>query len=137
MADSSLADFSFELVSPSGIVFSGPVEAVIAPTADGEITVLAGHTPLVSLLKTGILTIVEKGDQRTNLLIFGGFLDVIPSRLSVLVEQSFKDGEWTAETIDDAIDQMTAQQDKSDNADEKALIEENLYTLQQLRKQVA
>jgi F-type H+-transporting ATPase subunit epsilon len=50
-----MATFKFELVSPERILFSGDVVSVIVPSVEGEITVLAGHAPLVATLKAGIV----------------------------------------------------------------------------------
>ena len=50
-----MATFNFELVSPERVLFSGPVDAVILPATEGEMTVLAGHAPTMTTLKTGFL----------------------------------------------------------------------------------
>ncbi|PZN98622.1 MAG: F0F1 ATP synthase subunit epsilon, partial [Hyphomicrobiales bacterium] len=50
-----MATFKFELVSPERILFSGDVVSVIIPASEGEMTVLAGHAPLVATLKAGIV----------------------------------------------------------------------------------
>jgi F-type H+-transporting ATPase subunit epsilon len=75
----------FELVSPEKLVFSGDVEQVDVPGADGEFGVLAGHAPLVALLKPGILVMHEAGQQK-QFVVFGGFAEVTPQGLTILAE---------------------------------------------------
>ena len=48
--------FHFDLVSPEKMVFSGEVEQVDVPGAEGDFGVLAHHAPLIAMLKPGILT---------------------------------------------------------------------------------
>jgi len=48
-----MATFHFELVSPEKIAFSGEVDQVDVPGTEGDFGVLAGHAPLISLLRPG------------------------------------------------------------------------------------
>ena len=50
-----MATFHFELVSPERLVFSGEVEQVDVPGAEGEFGVFAGHAPYIATLKPGML----------------------------------------------------------------------------------
>ncbi|NBV94960.1 MAG: F0F1 ATP synthase subunit epsilon, partial [Methylocystaceae bacterium] len=47
-----MAAFHFELVSPEKLLFSGEVESVVAPGAEGEFTVLKDHAPVMTTLKS-------------------------------------------------------------------------------------
>src|SRR4029453_1531267 len=69
--------FHFELVSPEKLAFSGEVDQVDAPGAEGEFGVLAGHAPFISTLKPGVL-IIYAGGQRTRFVISGGFAEINP-----------------------------------------------------------
>ena len=53
-----MAGLHFELVSPEKLVFSGEVEQVDVPGAEGDFGVLAGHAPFVTTLRPGILTVL-------------------------------------------------------------------------------
>jgi len=48
-----MAKLQFELVSPEKLVFSGEVDQVDVPGTEGDFGVLAGHAPLISLLRPG------------------------------------------------------------------------------------
>jgi len=80
-----MATFHFELVSPEKIAFSGEVDQVDVPGAEGEFGVLAGHAPLISLLRPGVMT-VYAGGQQSKIVVLGGFAEVGPDGLTVLAD---------------------------------------------------
>jgi F-type H+-transporting ATPase subunit epsilon len=80
-----MANFPFELASPTRLVFSGAVEQVDVPGAEGDFGVLAGHAPLIAALRPGILTIREAGGAK-RLFVCDGFAEVNASGLTVLAE---------------------------------------------------
>lgn len=79
-----MATFHFELASPEKLVFSGEVEHVVVPGSEGEFGVLAGHAPLVAMLRPGILRIL--GAQEQRFVVRGGFAEVNPEGLTVLAD---------------------------------------------------
>jgi F-type H+-transporting ATPase subunit epsilon len=80
-----MATFHFELVSPDKISFSGEVDQVDVPGAEGDFGVLAGHAPLIALIRPGIMT-VTAGGEKTQLVVLGGFAEVGPDGLTVLAD---------------------------------------------------
>ena len=80
-----MATFRFDLVSPEKPLFSGDVEQVDVPGAEGDFGVLAGHAPLVSLLRPGILT-VHAGAGSERIVVLGGFVEVSAEGLTVLAD---------------------------------------------------
>ena len=56
-----MATFHFDLVSPEKLLFSGEVDQVDVPGAEGDFGVLAGHAPTVSALRPGIMTVFAGG----------------------------------------------------------------------------
>jgi len=80
-----MATFHFELVSPEKIAFSGEVDQVDVPGAEGDFGVLAGHAPLISLIRPGIMTVYAAGEQ-TKIVVLGGFAEVGPDGLTVLAD---------------------------------------------------
>lgn len=79
-----MATFSFELVSPERVLFSGEATSVVVPASEGEMTVLANHSPVMSALRSGVVTI----DASKRLFVRGGFIDVTPTGLTLLAEQA-------------------------------------------------
>ena len=75
----------FELVSPEKLVFSGDVQQVDLPGAEGEFGVLENHAPVVATLRPGILTVHTAGGAQ-RIVVLGGFAEVSASGLTVLAE---------------------------------------------------
>lgn len=74
-----------EIVTPEKLVLSESVDEVVAPGLDGELGFLPDHTPLISQLKTGVLT-YRLGTDRKQLHVSGGFVEALPDRVSVLTD---------------------------------------------------
>ncbi|MDO9458994.1 MAG: F0F1 ATP synthase subunit epsilon [Alphaproteobacteria bacterium] len=78
---------TFELVSPERLLLSAQVDMVVVPGTEGEFGVLAGHAPLVSTLRPGVISVHdEKAIQR--IFVRGGFAEVTPDGLTVLAEEA-------------------------------------------------
>jgi F-type H+-transporting ATPase subunit epsilon len=75
----------FELVSPEKLVFSGEVDQVDVPGAEGDFGVLAGHAPFVTTLRPGILTVHGAGAAQ-RIVVLGGFAEVSAQGLTVLAD---------------------------------------------------
>ena len=80
-----MASFNFELVSPQEVAYSGDVDQVDAPGSEGDFGVLAGHAPLIALLRPGVLTVYAGGEQ-TKIVVLGGFAEVNPQGMTVLAD---------------------------------------------------
>ncbi|HEY6875647.1 MAG TPA: ATP synthase F1 subunit epsilon [Candidatus Dormibacteraeota bacterium] len=75
------------VVSVERSLFEGDVEFMVANGADGELGVLARHAPLMTVLKPGPLRIQETiGAPDQVLFVGGGFLEVLPDRVTVLAD---------------------------------------------------
>jgi F-type H+-transporting ATPase subunit epsilon len=80
------ATFTFELVTPERVLMSQPVEQVSIPGADGDFTVFAGHAPVVSTLRPGVIEAKGADGKITRIYVRGGFCEVAPDSLTVLAE---------------------------------------------------
>jgi F-type H+-transporting ATPase subunit epsilon len=87
----------FELVSPEKLVFSGEVQQVDVPGAEGDFGVLEGHAPFVTTLRPGILTLHGSGGAQ-RIIVLGGFAEVSGEGLTVLADVA-----EAAEDIDRAV----------------------------------
>ena len=82
-----MATFHFDLVSPEKLLFAGEVDQVDVPGSEGDFGVLAGHAPLITTLRPGILTIFS-GGANIRVIVDGGFAEVGPSGLTVLADMA-------------------------------------------------
>jgi len=83
---------NFELVTLDGVKFQATAYSVILPTADGQITLLPQHEPLLSLLVPGVITIRRKRTDPDYHLehyaTYGGVLEVTKNGVRVLVDEA-------------------------------------------------
>jgi F-type H+-transporting ATPase subunit epsilon len=77
----------FSLVSPERELFSGSVDQVDAPGAEGDFGVLADHAPFMTTLKEGQVRVYNDG-KVTAYDVRGGFADVTPEGLTILAEHA-------------------------------------------------
>ncbi len=87
--------FQVEIVSPERPLFRGEAGSVVAESYDGEIGILPGHAPLVSLLGTGLVRVAFAGlhEGSERFAIRGGFLQVLGKRVTLLVTQASRVGD--------------------------------------------
>ena len=78
----------FELVSPERLLLSEPVAMVVVPGSEGDFGVLPGHAPMISTIRTGVISIYEDGRVDRRIFIAGGFAEVTPTRCTVLAEEA-------------------------------------------------
>jgi len=91
------------VVSVERSLFEGDVEFIIATGADGELGVLARHAPLMTVLKPGPLRIQEIfGGPEQLLFVGGGFLEVLPDRVTVLADVAEHAEEISVERAEEA-----------------------------------
>ena len=90
--------FRFELVSPERVLLSVDADQVVVPGDDGDFAVLAGHAPVISTLRPGVLD-VTAGSVRKRLFVKSGFVEVDPSRLTVLAETAYDLDDISAATM--------------------------------------
>ena len=77
---------SLEIVTPDGIAWKNDdVQSVTLPTTSGEIEVLAGHIPLITILSEGAVGVVVNGHEN-DIAIDRGYARVIGDVVSVLTE---------------------------------------------------
>ena len=82
-----MAKLHFSLVAPERQLFSGEVDQVDAPGAEGDFVVLAGHAPFMTTLREGTVTITD-GTTTRAFTIQGGFADVTGEGLTILAEHA-------------------------------------------------
>jgi F-type H+-transporting ATPase subunit epsilon len=76
----------FDLVSPERMLMSAEARAVNIPGAEGDLTAMPGHAPLITTLRPGVLS-VESSAGKADFVVTGGFAE-IGNGLSVLAERA-------------------------------------------------
>lgn len=77
----------FEIVTPEKIVFKDEIDALSVPTIDGQITIMSDHIPIITMLKSGEITI-KKGNDTTYLALSNGFLEVSDNHIKIIADNA-------------------------------------------------
>ena len=75
------------VISPERTLFEGSVESVVAPAFDGEVGILPGHAPMMTLLGKGTLRLGGDGTSG-RFQVEGGFLQVVDDAVRVVTERA-------------------------------------------------
>ena len=75
------------VISPEAILYEGTADSVVAPAFDGEVGVLTGHAPMLTLLGTGELRLAGQGGGR-RFTVEGGFMQVADNHVRVVTERA-------------------------------------------------
>ncbi|HEV2561580.1 MAG TPA: F0F1 ATP synthase subunit epsilon [Rhizomicrobium sp.] len=94
---------SFDLVSPERLLLSDEAEMVTLPGTEGEFGVLAGHAPVISTLKPGVIDVKGGTGGDARFFVMGGFAEVNPNKLTVLAEEAIPMAEVDAAALDQRI----------------------------------
>ena len=100
---------TFDLVSPERLLLSKAVDMVTVPGTEGYMGVMAGHAPLVTTLRAGMIDMKDEG-QDTRYFIRGGFAEINPGKITVLAEEAIPMSEMDLAILDQRI--TDAQEDE-------------------------
>ncbi len=76
-----------DIVSATGLVYSGEADIVVAPASEGEVGILPSHAPLMTTLSAGEV-LVRNGAEEKYIAISGGFLEVFENKVTVLADSA-------------------------------------------------
>lgn len=74
------------VISPEAVLFEGEADSLVAPAFDGEVGILTGHAPMMTLLGKGLLRIGSSGERRFS--VEGGFLQVADNQVRVVTDKA-------------------------------------------------
>jgi F-type H+-transporting ATPase subunit epsilon len=95
MADS----FNFELVSPEQLLLSARVTEIVLPATEGEMTVMANHTPFMTTIRPGVVSVKSEDGSVSKFVVFGGFADILPSGCTLLAETAYPVTNFSREVL--------------------------------------
>jgi F-type H+-transporting ATPase subunit epsilon len=104
-----MTKITFDLVSPERLLLSQSVDMVTIPGSEGYMGVMAGHMPLVSSLRAGMINMHNDGTE-TRFFIMGGFAEINASKVIVLAEEALPMTEMDLAVLDQRI--KDAQEDE-------------------------
>ena len=77
---------TIDIVAPDQVLWSGTAERIVAPSVEGEIGLLTGHAPTLSVLRAGTVRVAAGADGNAEFSISGGFLSFDHDVVTVVVE---------------------------------------------------
>ena len=96
----------FDLVSPERQLLSAEVREIKLPGTEGDMTVMAGHAPVITGLRPGVLRVAGP-DGETEYVVTGGFAEINGDSISVLAEQAIPRADITQEDVNKLVDEAT------------------------------
>lgn len=86
-----------EIITPDCVVYRDTADSIVIPTDRGEVGILPGHIPLVTLISAGALQVTNKG-QTQYLAVDDGLAQIMGDKVSILTEQAINvvDIDWAA-----------------------------------------
>lgn len=130
--------FQLTLSSPEDIIFDQEVESASFESAQGEITILSDHAPLVTIVNPGIMTIKDKDGAEEILALGGGFAKVVDNKLKVFSQTAeFADSideKRALEAKEKAKQSIIESKDRISLADATSLLERNLVRIKTIER---
>lgn len=126
------------VVSAREELYSGPITMLIATGSEGEIGILPGHTPLITLLKPGPMRVQLANGEEEVIYVSGGVLEVQPKMVTVLADTAMRAHNLDESKIVEArrkAEQMLANQsDSLQTSAALASLAETVAQLETIRK---
>jgi F-type H+-transporting ATPase subunit epsilon len=97
-----MATMQFDLVSPERRLASMEVTEVQIPGADGDLTAMPDHAPMITTLRPGVLT-VSGPEGEKSYFVTGGFADVAGPSATILAERAMPIEEVTGEVVEELL----------------------------------
>jgi F-type H+-transporting ATPase subunit epsilon len=123
----------FDLVSPERMLLSEDVDMVTLPGAEGYFGVLAGHAPVISSLRPGVIEVTGGATPGLRLFVRGGFAEVDAKKVIVLAEEAIPMTDFDVAALDRRLADMEEDLVTAKTDAERARVSEQIDHLRQLR----
>ncbi|MEJ0025534.1 MAG: F0F1 ATP synthase subunit epsilon [Rhizomicrobium sp.] len=123
---------AFDLVSPERLLLSDTADMVTVPATEGYMGVMAGHAPVITTLRPGMIDILKDGAD-TRFFVRGGFAEIGAEKITVLAEEAIPMTEMALPVLDQRIRDTEEDLIAAGTEAEKARIAEVLDDLKMVR----
>jgi F-type H+-transporting ATPase subunit epsilon len=86
-----------EIVSPTRLVLSRPVDMVVMPGYEGDLAAMENHAPMITLLRGGVIALYEGATVTDRFFVGGGFAEITPERCTILADDAVPVADLSAE----------------------------------------
>ena len=126
--------FNFELVTPEKILMSDSVSSVSVSGVEGDMTVLANHSPIATSLRPGYIDINTNG-KTERFFLTGGFIQITSDEVIVLAESASLEVDLNSEMIDNVIEKTKSLMENASDL-QKCVLAKKLNDLTNIRNQL-
>lgn len=130
----STALFNFELVTPEKILMSDSVSSVSVSGVEGDMTVLANHSPIATSLRPGYVDI-NTNVKTERFFLTGGFIQITSDEVVVLAESASSEEDLNSEMIDNVIEKTKSLMENASDL-QKCVLAKKLNDLTNIRNQL-
>lgn len=110
-----------EIISPEKVLVSREVDMAVLPGMEGDIAAMPEHSPMMLLLRGGVVALYE-GDKVTDrYFVGGGFADITPTRCTVLADKAVPVSDISIDTATAQLEALSEAWDKADKTDTSRL----------------
>ena len=112
MADTT----NLEIVTPSMVIVSEPVEMVVIPGSDGQIGALPRHSQVMSSLERGVVEVYNDNKVSSRIMIDGGIAEINPTSVIILAERAEKLDKTNKHILNEKLLAFQAQENEIDKS---------------------
>ena len=123
MADTT----NLEIVTPSMVLVSEPVEMVVLPGSDGNIGALPRHSQVMSSLDRGIVDIFNDNKIVSRIMIDGGIAEINETSVTILAERAEKLDKSNKQVLEEKLTWFKAQENDADQNIAKMAIKNSSF----------
>jgi len=127
-----------DIVSAEAEIYSGTVEAVVAPAIMGEVGIYPRHTQMMTPLKPGEVRVTKQGGEEESFYVSGGMLEVQPHCVTVLSDTCVRahdlDEAAVLEAKKAAEQSIKDRESKMEMAEAQAMLAEAVAQLQAIQR---
>ena len=118
------------VVSVEHSIFDGEADFVLLRGAEGDLGILPGHAPLLTTLRPGPLKI-ESGGEEHLIFVGGGFLEVLPDRVTVLADEAERAEDIDEQRAEEARRHVAERLDQVETEEERLELQQILESAEQ------
>jgi len=107
---------NLEIVTPSMVIVSEPVEMVVVPGSDGQIGALPRHSQVMSTLERGVVEVYNDNKVSSRIMIDGGIAEINPTSVIILAERAEKLDKTNKQILNEKLLAFQAQENEIDKS---------------------
>ena len=107
---------NLEIVTPSMVIVSEPVEMVVVPGSDGQIGALPRHSQVMSTLERGVVEVYNDNKVSSRVMIDGGIAEINETSVVILAERAEKLDKTNKQILNEKLLAFQAQENETDKS---------------------